>query len=231
MSLSEDAIQYIKNNKAALIEKYADPTAYPSYKHPTIIFMAGSPGAGKTEVTLELLIAFEKRGIKVVRIDPDEIRKDCPGYVGTNAHEFQSASSIGVEKLFDSVRKHSQNAIVDGTLAHLGAAKKNIDRVVAKGDKVGIIYVYQDPLRAWEFTSKREALESRKIEKETFINAFLSAPQNVDELKAQYGTGIKVFLVIKDFNNKTNKIHVNVDKIEHYLKKTYTAEELRGLLP
>jgi zeta toxin len=154
-----------------------------------------------------------------------------PWLYRSNAHEFQSAANHGVEKLFDSVRKNRQNAIIDGTLAHIGSTQKNIERCISKGDRVGIIYVYQDPSRAWEFTCKREALEQRKIEKETFIDAFLNAPKNVNELKARYGSKLRVYLLEKDFDNKTNKVHINVDKIESYLKISYNAKELRRLLP
>lgn len=228
--MSDEAREYVKRNRRLIIDKFAHIDSYPSYEIPTVLFMAGSPGAGKTEVTLELIESLAQRGAQYVRIDGDEIRKMCPGYTGSNAHEFQSAASLGVEKLFDHIRTNRQNAIVDGTMAHLNAAKKNIERCVSKGHQAGIVYVYQDPMRAWEFTQKREILESRRIEKAVFIEAFINAPRNVNELKTIYGDKLKVFLVIKDYDNRNRNIHINIDRIENYLKKEYSIDELEGLL-
>lgn len=63
----------------------------PSNK-PLTFFMAGSPGAGKTE--------YSRNFIKETKENiADEIRVICPGYDGFNAHLFQEASTIGVNKL------------------------------------------------------------------------------------------------------------------------------------
>ncbi len=46
--LSEKAKKFVKENKKFLIEKFASLNKFPSKEKPFSIFMAGSPGAGKT---------------------------------------------------------------------------------------------------------------------------------------------------------------------------------------
>ena len=111
---SKEAEKYIKEHKALLIEKFASENIYVPDVHPVSLFMAGSPGAGKTEVSKRLIEEFEN---KPVRIDADEIRSMFDGYTGANAHIFQSACTIGVHKLYDYVLKRGFNAILDGTFA------------------------------------------------------------------------------------------------------------------
>lgn len=61
--------------------------------------MAGSPGAGKTEASIELLAAAELKGSKALRIDPDELRHEFPSYTGDNSWLFQPAVSVLVDKI------------------------------------------------------------------------------------------------------------------------------------
>ena len=49
MGLSDDAYEFVRRNKQLLIAKFADPKDYSTSRKPITIFMAGSPGAGKTE--------------------------------------------------------------------------------------------------------------------------------------------------------------------------------------
>ncbi len=46
---AEEAKKFIKKNKKLLIEKFANLDLYKPVVSPVTIFMAGSPGAGKTE--------------------------------------------------------------------------------------------------------------------------------------------------------------------------------------
>jgi broad-specificity NMP kinase len=99
--------------------------------------MAGSPGAGKTEVSQELVRLNLRRDPprKFVRLDADEIRAIIPGYTGGNAHEVQSAAAVGMERLFDAVQDHRQHAIVDGTFTNYDKSRQNVHRAVGKGLK------------------------------------------------------------------------------------------------
>jgi len=99
--------------------------------------MAGSPGAGKTEVSKRLIEEFEN---KPVRIDADEIRQMFDGYTGTNAHIFQSACTMGVNKLYDYALERRFNVILDGTFAY-AKALENVGRSLCRNREVRIYYL------------------------------------------------------------------------------------------
>ena len=46
-----------------------------------------------------------------------------------------------------------------------------------------LFYVYQDPQVAWSFTKERELVEGRVVPKDTFINAFFQARENIEKVK------------------------------------------------
>lgn len=224
--LSEDAVHWVKSNRKELIKKFADTTEYIADALPTTLFMAGSPGAGKTEISKRFVPRFKQ---KPIRIDADEIRSICPGYTGGNAHVFQDAATKGVHILYDYAIEKNINVIMDGTFAYNGAME-NIKRSLDHGRKVEIFFVYQDPLQAWDFTQKREALEHRRVSKEVFIDSFFKARENVNKAKETFGSKIELNLIIKDFENDLEQLEINIENIDQYIKKSYTKEELRGLL-
>lgn len=223
---SNEAFQWIKAHHLDLIKKFGYITEYVPDVQPTSLFMAGSPGAGKTEISKRLTVRFKQRP---VRIDADEIRTICPGYTGQNAHIFQKAASEGVHILYEYVLKKNINVILDGTFAYSGALG-NIKRSLEHKRKVEIFFVYQDPLQAWEFTKKREAIEQRKVSKELFIDAFFKAQENVNSAKNHFGSSVELTLIIKDFEKDLEQFEINISSIDHFIKKVYTKEELGKLL-
>ena len=134
--ITDDAFKFIKAHKVELIEKFVQGNKPPADVLPTTVFMAGCPGAGKTEFSKRLI---EKLGA-AVRIDADEIREFCPGYTGDNAHLFQKAASKGVNMLYDYVLLNKINAIMDGTFAY-SEAIQNIERSLKKGRTTEIMFV------------------------------------------------------------------------------------------
>ncbi len=225
--VAEDAIQYIKKHKKDIIRKFANPEIYPMAKNPVSVFMAGSPGAGKTEMSKSLVELFE---IPTVRIDADEIRNEIPVYTGKNSAVVQGAASIGVEKIIDSCFKKGQSFILDGLLADFDKAKNNIERCLEKGRIVIIFYIYQDPKIAWEFTQKREKLEGRNIPKEAFVHGFIYSRSVVQKLKDEYGKSIQLHVIEKDFHNGNKEVWADVKDIDKYIKKRYSVQTLKELL-
>lgn len=153
MSLSDKALFFVKEkeNKKLLEKKYASTEVYREVENPFTAFMAGSPGAGKTEFSKTLVGNLEKDfpGLKIVRIDPDEIRSDIPGYTGKNSSEFQRACATAARNLFYFTIKHKQNFVFDGTFSSYGSAKSDVELAVRKKRKVAIFYLHQDPLFSW----------------------------------------------------------------------------------
>ena len=217
------ASQYLKDHKRELIVGFADPKIYKPDSEPVTLFMAGSPGAGKTESSKGLVERF--MGNPPVRIDADDIRSIFPNYTGSNSHIFQRACTLGVNLFFNHVMHNNINAILDGTFAY-ERAMENIERSLNHNREVIIYYLFQDPKVAWNFTQIREAKEGRRVSKEVFINAFLRARENVSHAKAHFGDKI----ILKDFTKNFEQAYPNVDRLDKYLPTVYTKEELEKLL-
>ncbi|ETU14696.1 zeta toxin family protein [Enterococcus faecalis EnGen0409] len=110
--MTEDySLQYAKENKKVLISSITDGKEKEEEK--TAIFMAGSPGAGKTEAAQTLTALNNNLCI----IDADKFRVLFPGYVGNNSDEFQRGSALLVDAALDLVLKKGYSFILDGTFA------------------------------------------------------------------------------------------------------------------
>lgn len=229
---SESARKFIKDNEGLLISKFCNKKDYPPDDNPVSIFMAGAPGAGKTEFSKNLIDAFEKmfNPAKIVRIDPDEIRELFAEYKGDNSHLFQGACSLGVEKIHDFVLSNNQNFTLDGTLVNYNKSLSNIKRSMEKGREVSMFFIYQDPFVAWEFTKKREEIEHRNIPKDSFIKAFIDSRKNVNEIKKYFKDKIHLNLIIKNYKNNTEQIESDIDNVDRFINKLYNENELKNTL-
>lgn len=221
----ESGCLWVRKNQHELISRFADPKDFGRDIYPTTIFMAGSPGAGKTEISKRFIEVK-----KAVRIDADEIRGLCPGYNGLNSHLFQKAASRGVDILFDYIIKNKINAVIDGTFAH-SKVLENIERSLKHNRTTEIVFVYQDPFQAWDFTKKREKLENRKITKDRFIESFFDSQKNTRLVKDKFGNKVELTVIIKDLQNDTQEMRLNVNNLDSCIKNNYTQEDLTSLLP
>ncbi len=229
------AVAFAKEHKAHIANELTDTRLFSPEEHPISVFMAGSPGAGKTEFSKELLGILEEDGQrKVVRIDGDELRPRLPGYTGSNSGLFQGAVSIIVEKMHDCVLGKKQSFILDGTFAKYEKAAANIRRSLNKQRSVFIFYVYQTPPTAWRFTQAREKDEGRNIPKSAFIEQFLGAKETVERIHRDFMDKVVIFLVKKDFSShKTQELVKLVDPnalIDGIIGERYTKEELEKKL-
>lgn len=229
------ALNFAKKNKLRIAKELTDVEYYKPALNPVSVFMAGSPGAGKTEFSKHLIELLGNMGIfDVVRIDGDEIRQLLPGYTGNNSHLFQGAISLVVEKLHDLVLHQHQNFILDGTFANYLKAKENIERSLNKNRRVFVFYVYQEPKIAWKFTQAREKAEGRNIPKIVFINQFLGAKETVANISEEFGNRLIVRVVIKNLNDNTVKNVLKFNstngKIDDYLGDSYTRSELERII-
>ena len=82
----DEAIRFARSNKKTIGKRLTDKDKYPPETEPVSVFMAGSPGAGKTEASLALLNLFSD--IPILRIDPDDLRCEFQAYKGGNAWLF-----------------------------------------------------------------------------------------------------------------------------------------------
>lgn len=217
-SLAEEAKRYIKSHKKELIEKFASDVACPPTKQPSSFFMAGTPGAGKTETAISLI---QTLGVPALHIDPDEIKKWIPGYNGKNSQELHGASVIGIEKLYDyAIAKH-KSVIFDATFSDYEISQKNIQRSLKHDRIVWIFYIYQNPELSWKFTLKREEDEGRHVPRAVFLHALENAGRNVVRIKREFGDKVKIYLVEKNLDRSLEKTRMNIgaDELENFLQR------------
>ncbi|OGS70677.1 MAG: hypothetical protein A3F91_09190 [Flavobacteria bacterium RIFCSPLOWO2_12_FULL_35_11] len=153
------------------------PNKYFHYKNmdKKIIFMAGSPGAGKSE-TAQLIL---RDRFKIDIIDTDEIRKELSEDGGKNAHLYQKASSKGVSILIDYAFKNGFSFILDGNFAEYDVQKKNIDRAIKHGYEIEIVFVSRAIDAAQRFTKIREEKSGRRVPDDVFIEKSMGAIETV----------------------------------------------------
>lgn len=230
--VANKAREFIKTHKKELCEKFANLKDYPPVKNPSAYFMAGSPGVGKTEFSKSFIkeLTEKEPERKIVRIDADEVRDFIPFYDKTNAYRVQGAAALGVEKLLDFVLTNNQDFLLDATFADYEKSRTNIIRSLHKNRKVGILYLYQDPKVAWEFTQKRTILEGRNVPLDMFLKSFFDAKENVNKIKKEFGKDVEVWLIIKNLEQGIEKTHFNIDNIDNYLKIDYNLRSLKKIL-
>ncbi|NWA08318.1 zeta toxin family protein [Pseudomonas gingeri] len=228
LQILNQAISFARSNKKAIARRRTDRAIYPPEEAPVSVFMAGSPGAGKTEASIALVNLFADT--KILRIDPDEIRNEFPEYTGGNSWLFQAGVSILVEKILDLAIDQRQSFILDGTLSNIDIARRNVERSLRKGRFVQILYVYQSPQLAWGFVKAREEAEGRRIRKEHFIDQYFAARDVVNALKLEYGGDVHVDLLLKHIDNSGRLYKAGVDKIDYHIPEQHTRADLEAKL-
>ncbi|PZW60194.1 zeta toxin [Pseudomonas sp. URMO17WK12:I6] len=226
--ISNQAISFARSNKKAIARRRTDKTIYPLEEAPVSVFMAGSPGAGKTEASIALVNLFADT--KILRIDPDELRNEFSEYSGGNSWLFQGGVSILVEKVLDFAIDQRQSFLLDGTFSNIDVARRNVERSLKKGRFVQILYVYQNPFLAWDFVKAREEAEGRRIRKEHFIDQYFAARDVVNSLKLEFGSDVHVDLLLKHIDNSGRLYKAGVDKIDYHIPEQYTRADLEATL-
>ena len=228
--IAQEAWDYAKKHRTEIARRLTDPADFIPEANPVSVFMAGSPGAGKTEASIALLKLKGADGAKILRIDPDELRETLPGYDGANSWLFQRAVTPIVERVHDLALKQEQSFLLDGTLSNYSVAERNTQRSLDKRRTVQILYVYQEPEQAWKFVQAREGAESRRIQPEDFVRQYFAAREVVNRLKAEFGKDIRVDLLMKN-NDGTDRFYRNgVDRIDNHIPEKYSVADVRRIL-
>ncbi len=255
--ICNEACQFIDSKKDELIDLFI------TRKNPLklgfiTIFMAGSPGAGKTEFSKryisftaknkdgKLIKFLNQKGVNVtpvetllIRIDVDEIRYFLPQYKKTdiktgekgNAHIVQRAANRGLNILRDYCLANEVSFLHDGTFGNYSTMKKIIKKSIKAGRAVQIYYLYLDPLVAWEFTKAREYLEGRNIIKNKFIEQYFNSQENVDKIKQEFGDNVKIHCILKNSDNEVIETTLNQPSIDLYLQSKYNKGVIRKYSP
>lgn len=226
--LRKASVQWVRSNRKALKQEYCNLDAHPPEDNPVTIFMAGTPGAGKTEFSKSLLQTFDN---DFIRIDADDIRERLKevGYNGSNSDIFQNAVGMAISDLYGAVLKNCQSALIDGTFAYQHW-RENVERSLQHNRLVEIYYLYQDPHIAWDFVKKRERNQGRMVPKDVFIADYISSIKNVSKAKEIYGNNITVYFAKNNYQKVVEYVKIDVGSIEEFLPKVYTIEELNQLI-
>lgn len=228
--IRDAALEQARKQKKAIAEELTNPEKFPPEENPVSVFMAGAPGAGKTEASIELIQDLEGDFGQVIRIDADELRTRFDGYTGRNSHLFHPAVSVLVEKIHDMALKQGQSFVLDGTLSNYERAEQNVRRSLKKDRIVQILYVYQEPRLAWEVVLRREAVEGRNIRPQDFVEQYFASRRVVNELKSRFGRRIWVDLLVKNTRHGVRAYEANIGRIDHHIPEKYTATEVRELV-
>ena len=125
-----NAIKFVRKNHKDIVSKIVT-NKYTPVEKPASFFMAGSPGAGKTELSIRFIEELNKEGLKgnIVRIDADEIREKIPGYTGSNSNLFQGAASLAAEKVHDYALNNNINLLFDDVFIFKDVLKNLYDNI------------------------------------------------------------------------------------------------------
>lgn len=219
-----DYQKWAKQHKTELVKKLVGSIKPVSGdEKPLAIFLAGIPGAGKTEL-IERLI---EKDTTLVRIDLDEVVKLFPEYSPENYYEYRSAASLIVDETVIYCRQHRINFILDGTFGHPKAVA-NIESAL-KRHEVAILYIWKQPPLAWKHTQDRQLLTKRGIDRSGFITACEQVPKNVREVQKKFGSKISIVAFRKNLEKDTFEIYQDSKQIDDLLSKSYNEDEIKDL--
>lgn len=213
--------------KKVFVENFIKQSGAKSHPNPSAIFMAGLPGAGKTEFSKNLIKILGDK--EVVRIDMDEIASQIKSYRPEIADKYREPATRLMNGIYDKVLKEQLEFIMDGTFGSKSSIK-NVERAISHGYVIKIIYIIQDPKLAWKFTLAREKVEHRSINKEGFIETYFNIVNNilkVSSLMKKYDK-ITVDIVIKNKENRIESWIPNIrNGIDILLKTSYNNTTLK----
>jgi UDP-N-acetylglucosamine kinase len=229
-SKADDKISatWARKKKKELADIFCSLDYVPPTKHPVTIFMAGTPGAGKTEFSKSLLSLFNT---SAVRIDADDIRDMMKeiGYNGANSERYQYGVGLAVNNLYRKAILQHQSVLIDGTFAYRGW-RENIEMSLHDTRLVEIYYLYQDPKTAWDFVKKRELAQGRAVPIEVFVKDYTECIENVCKAKELFKEDIVLYYAKNNYQKKLEYVKINIGDIRQYLPNVYTNNELKELI-
>lgn len=227
--ITDNAIMAARKMKKSVARKMVDHL--PQEEAAVSVFMAGSPGAGKTETARHMMKSFlDNYGVELVHIENDELRKEFDDYKGLNSSLFQTPATLLVEAIHDRALQRGVSFILDSTLSNFEKAKSNIERSLKRNRAVYIIFVYQDPKQAWQLVQARETVEGRRVPKEVFVEQFVESQRVVSELKKTFQSLIDITFIEKNIDGQNEIPHFNVADIDALLGKKYNRESLKVIV-
>lgn len=210
-----EILQWTKDHKTDIVNHTLQP--YHSSDNPTAIFMAGLPGAGKTEFLNNLSIY----GDEFITIDLDFLVSQIYGYSPENYYNYRKAGNILVSALLDKVLKQHISFALDGTFAH-PQALKNIERALKHGFEVDLFFIAQTPKISWKNTQARRLVTGRPIDYDGFTKTCHSIIPNLQEVRKSFQNDPNFFFqVIQRISPNHYESISNIQKVDTFLTEKY----------
>ena len=181
-----------------------------------IVFMAGSPASGKTELINNVILAGKQTNF--VRIDADDFRWWFPYYNQSNSFCFQKPASKMVSAIYARALDNRYQIIMDSTFASKDIADANFDAALAAGYTLILNYVYLDPAIAWVYAQKRTRVVPLEVLKKNFING-----RRVIEHVLEKYEGMFILNVFRRYRDPANPSGFSIETIRHVTKDTWAA--------
>lgn len=224
----DNALTWARKRKGAFAKKFIKDAGVEKKKIPVAFFMAGLPGAGKTEFTKELIGMLK---VKILRLDMDEIATQIDLYAPEKADRFRAGASLLLNKIFDIAVKGKYDFIMDGTFGSKYALM-NVKRALTHGYRVKVIFLNQDPKIAWNYTMAREKVERRAIDKDGFIESYIRLKDNLQKLSELCDDRLSVDIIIKNerMEQKEWLSDVFIKDIDDIVNMGYNKDSIRKMI-
>jgi len=203
---------------------------------PVAYVMAGIPGAGKTEFLDSIIENLEskKQYHEFVRIDLDQIVTIYPGYTPKTYAKFRSRGNNVLARCVDELRKRRYNMMIDGTFSGTsGSSIRNIEKLLTAGYRVSMVYMYDKPEIAWEYTRLREQETNRGIDKNGFISSCDNISINLEEALKKFRDNPNFSLSIvkqKELRDRNYEVITSEDSIYKIVSEGYNIDKLKETL-
>lgn len=239
--ISENAFESLSKEKkkqyiAKLVIKSSKASPVDAEGQPAAIIMAGLPGAGKTEFldTVDELLESIKHPNYFVRIDLDQIITVYPKYKPQSYEKFRSQANYALARCIDLGRKERYNMMIDGTFGgNSGASVNNIERLLNGGYRIELVFMYDEPETAWQYTLKRRIETQRSIDKEDFIKSCQNIPNNlklaIDKFRNHPSCYFNM-VVQKELRDKDYILFTDIREIDKIAKSGYDIDKFKKLL-
>jgi predicted ABC-type ATPase len=222
MLTSDKVLEWARENKKRIVQDYLSECEYPRSDSPNVIFMAGAPGAGKTEFAKRLI---PQLSVPPIHIDMDEIAKRIDDYNPKNSHLFRAGATVILERLYDEAIDKGIDILMDGTFGH-SKTILNVERALKHRYNIRIYFISPDPFTAWNKTLDREIIEKRSINAEQFVETYFHMLENLRKINEKFGKHVPISVVLKDDQNRLKDIIENISTVENYLQPVLTRSQL-----
>lgn len=217
----------IKESGASPVVSELTPIAY---------VMAGIPGAGKTEFLDSIVEGLELKNQygEFVRIDLDQIVTIYPGYTPKTYAKFRSQGNNVLARCIDELRKARYNMMIDGTFSGTsGSSIRNVEKLLENGYRVSMVYMYDRPEIAWEYTKLREQETNRGIDKDGFSNSCKNISANIQEALLKFRSNPEFTISIvkqKKLRDRQYDIITSQNEIDKIVATGYNIDKIKETL-